>query len=164
MCKISDGPVMKVGVIGATGTVGQRFITLLANHPWFIIHALGASARSAGKPYSKAAIWKQTTPIPAIVRDTIVHQCQPEHFKDCSIVFSGLDADVAGEIGKHHFRFHPLPVHLAHSHTIRGRFQNRRSRRLFKRQKLSTRSPRPTHRPPRQSLPSRHDRATTSAP
>lgn len=103
MCKISDGPAIKVGVIGATGTVGQRFITLLANHPWFTIHALGASARSAGKPYSKAANWKQTTRIPTIVRDTIVCECQPEHFKDCSIVFSGLDADVAGDIGKYPF-------------------------------------------------------------
>ncbi|KAG9317771.1 aspartate-semialdehyde dehydrogenase [Chiua virens] len=97
MSKITDGdgPTIKVGVIGATGTVGQRFITLLANHPWFTIHALGASARSAGKPYSKAANWKQTTPISTIVRDTIVHECKPVHFKDCAIVFSGLDADVA---------------------------------------------------------------------
>ncbi|KAG8218950.1 aspartate-semialdehyde dehydrogenase [Butyriboletus roseoflavus] len=104
MCKISDGPTIKVGVIGATGTVGQRFITLLANHEWFAIHALGASARSAGKPYSKATNWKQTTPIPSIVRDMVVHECQPEHFKDCAIVFSGLDADVAGELGKRPLR------------------------------------------------------------
>ncbi|KIM57951.1 hypothetical protein SCLCIDRAFT_1219003 [Scleroderma citrinum Foug A] len=88
----------KVGVLGATGTVGQRFITLLADHPWFIIHALGASPRSAGKPYAKAANWKQATRIPSIVREMIVHECKPEHFKDCAIVFSGLDADVAGDI------------------------------------------------------------------
>ncbi|KAF9226822.1 aspartate-semialdehyde dehydrogenase [Gyrodon lividus] len=98
MSKIMDGNGIKVGVLGATGTVGQRFITLLANHPFFIIHALGASARSAGKPYSKAANWKQTTPIPSIVREMIVYECQPEHFKDCVIVFSGLDAEVAGDI------------------------------------------------------------------
>jgi aspartate-semialdehyde dehydrogenase len=96
-----DGKGIKVGVLGATGTVGQRFITLLANHPFFIIHALGASARSAGKPYSKAANWKQTTPIPSIVRDIIVHECKPEHFENCIIVFSGLDAEVAGDIGEH---------------------------------------------------------------
>jgi len=90
----------KVGVLGATGTVGQRFITLLADHPWFTIQALGASPRSAGKPYAKAANWKQTTRIPPIVREMIVHECKPEHFKDCVIVFSGLDADVAGEIGE----------------------------------------------------------------
>lgn len=120
MCKTADGaPSIKVGILGATGTVGQRFITLLANHPLFVIHALGASPRSAGKPYSKAANWKQTTPVPTIVGDMIVHECQPDHFKDCSIVFSGLDADVAGDIGKYPFRISPLRpsgIHLARSH------------------------------------------------
>jgi len=43
-----------VGVLGATGTVGQRFVTLLSAHPWFVIHALGASERSAGKEYKDA--------------------------------------------------------------------------------------------------------------
>ena len=90
----------KVGVLGATGTVGQRFIALLAEHPFFIIHALGASARSAGKPYSKAVNWKQTQPIPSVVRDMVVQECKPDLFKDCAVVFSGLDADVAGDIGK----------------------------------------------------------------
>lgn len=89
----------KVGVLGATGTVGQRFISLLAEHPFFVIHALGASTRSAGKPYFKAVNWKQTRAIPAVVREMVVHECIPEHFKDCVIVFSGLDADVAGDIG-----------------------------------------------------------------
>jgi aspartate-semialdehyde dehydrogenase len=97
-----DGQSRKitVGVLGATGTVGQRFIVLLAAHPFFVIHALGASSKSAGKPYSRAVNWKQTTPIPSIVRDTIVHECQPQHFADCAVVFSGLDADAAGDIGK----------------------------------------------------------------
>lgn len=90
----------KVGVLGATGTVGQRFIVLLAEHPYFVIHALGASQRSAGKPYAKAATWKQVKPIPSAVRDMVVHECKPEHFADCSVVFSGLDADVAGDIGE----------------------------------------------------------------
>lgn len=89
----------KVGVLGATGTVGQRFIALLSEHPFFVVHALGASSRSAGKPYSKAVNWKQTRPIPAAVRDMVVHECNPEPFLECAIVFSGLDADVAGDIG-----------------------------------------------------------------
>ncbi|KIL60968.1 hypothetical protein M378DRAFT_130168 [Amanita muscaria Koide BX008] len=89
---------IKVGVLGATGTVGQRFLTLLTDHPWFFVHALGASPRSAGKPYAKAVQWKQTTPIPTNVADMIVNECKPEHFLDCQIIFSGLDADVAGEI------------------------------------------------------------------
>jgi len=90
--------MVQVGVLGATGTVGQRFIALLENHPYFVVHALGASARSAGKTYALATNWKQTTPIPANVRNLVVQPCVPEHFKDCAIVFSGLDADVAGDI------------------------------------------------------------------
>lgn len=91
-----------VGVLGATGTVGQRFIKLLAEHPFFRIKALGASQRSAGLPLHKAVAgrWKQVTPIPASVRDIIVQECVPEHFVSCAIVFSGLDADVAGDIGE----------------------------------------------------------------
>jgi len=90
---------INVGVLGATGTVGQRFILLLADHPYFKLQALGASARSAGKKYSAATAWKQTQPIPENARDLTVHPCSPEHFKDVEIVFSGLDADVAGDIG-----------------------------------------------------------------
>lgn len=91
---------VKVGILGATGTVGQRFISLLADHPWFIIHALGASSRSAGKLYPQAVNWKQTSPIPAVVRTLVVQKCVPENFADCAVVFSGLDADVAGDIGE----------------------------------------------------------------
>ncbi|KAF9783001.1 aspartate-semialdehyde dehydrogenase [Thelephora terrestris] len=99
----SDDPsvstqTVKVGILGATGTVGQRFISLLADHPWFIIHALGASSRSAGKPYPQAVKWKQTSPIPAVVRTLVVQECIPEKFADCAVIFSGLDADVAGDI------------------------------------------------------------------
>ncbi|OCH94509.1 aspartate-semialdehyde dehydrogenase [Obba rivulosa] len=93
-----DGRKINVGVLGATGTVGQRFISLLAEHPFFVIHALGASPRSAGKHYAKAVNWKQVRPIPSQVREIIVHECKPEHFLECEVVFSGLDADVAGDI------------------------------------------------------------------
>ncbi|KAI9319485.1 aspartate-semialdehyde dehydrogenase [Dichotomocladium elegans] len=91
-------PTKKVGILGATGTVGQRFILLLANHPVFTIHALGASSRSAGKHYRDAVKWKQSSPIPALVEDLQVKCCVPEEFKDCDVIFSGLDADVAGDI------------------------------------------------------------------
>jgi aspartate-semialdehyde dehydrogenase len=97
---IMDGRTVKVGVLGATGTVGQRFLTLLARHPFFVIEALGASARSAHKPYHNAVHWKQTTPIPPSVREMIVKECVPKHFSTCDLVFSGLDADVAGDIGE----------------------------------------------------------------
>ncbi|EJD01704.1 aspartate-semialdehyde dehydrogenase [Fomitiporia mediterranea MF3/22] len=89
---------LKVGVLGATGTVGQRFISLLGNHPFFVVHALGASARSAGKPYEQACNWKLSSPIPSYVKDIVVNECVPRHFGECVVVFSGLDADVAGDI------------------------------------------------------------------
>lgn len=97
---MQEGSQIKVGVLGATGTVGQRFLTLLSSHPWFTIDAIGASSRSANQKYYKVVKWKQTTPIPAGVRDMIVKECLPANFSDCDIVFSGLDADVAGDIGR----------------------------------------------------------------
>ena len=64
----------KVGVVGATGMVGQRFVTLLAQHPWFQITALAASARSAGQTYEKAvgSRWAMQTPMPDSVKDMVV--------------------------------------------------------------------------------------------
>ena len=63
-----------VGVIGATGMVGQRFLTLLANHPWFHVAAVAASPRSAGKPYAEAVgkKWCMDVDIPEKVKDMIV--------------------------------------------------------------------------------------------
>ena len=95
-----EGQQVRVGILGATGTVGQRFISLLGTHPFFVVHAVGASPRSAGKPYETAVLWKQTSPIPSPVRGMIVQECRPENFKDCAVIFSGLDAEVAGEIGE----------------------------------------------------------------
>lgn len=67
--------IYNVGIIGATGMVGQRFITLLSNHPWFKITALAASSRSAGKTYGEAVSlkWSMDTNIPTSVRDMIVY-------------------------------------------------------------------------------------------
>ena len=69
---------MKVGVVGATGRVGQRFLTLLENHPYFEVVALAASARSAGKTYREAvgSRWKMTTPMPEKYADMIVYDAQ----------------------------------------------------------------------------------------
>ena len=69
-----------VGVIGATGMVGQRFVTLLAGHPWFEIKVLAASARSAGKNYGSlvSGKWAMTSPIPESVRDMIVLDAQAD--------------------------------------------------------------------------------------
>jgi aspartate-semialdehyde dehydrogenase len=111
--------VLKAGVLGATGTVGQRFILLLAEHPGFSIHALGASPRSAGKSYAKATKWKMAQPIPANVRDMIVHTCEPTSaFQECDVVFSGLDADVAGEIGMSSLLAQTHCIHAHHCESM----------------------------------------------
>ena len=65
---------LKAGILGGTGMVGQRFISLLENHPWFEVTAIAASPRSAGKTYGEAVggRWKMETPIPDAVKDLIV--------------------------------------------------------------------------------------------
>lgn len=85
-----------VGILGATGSVGQRFIELLDNHPWFEITAVAASERSAGKPYREAVNWLMPSAIPQRIAEMIVQPCTPN--LPCSWVFSGLDSSVAGEI------------------------------------------------------------------
>lgn len=89
---------MKVGILGATGAVGQKFIRLLQNHPWFNIEALGASERSAGKKYKQAANWIEDVSLPSYVAEMAVFNCDPSAFKNVDFVFSGLDASVAGDI------------------------------------------------------------------
>jgi aspartate-semialdehyde dehydrogenase len=89
---------IKVGILGATGMVGQRFIQLLQNHPWFEILELAASERSAARTYGEAAAekWKLESAIPAAAAAMMVKECKPG--LDCRIVFSALDAGVAGPI------------------------------------------------------------------
>jgi len=85
-----------VAILGATGSVGQRFVELLTDHPWFEVTELAASDRSAGKKYSEAANWIMQTPLQEKFANMIVKKCEPN--LDAKIVFSGLDASVAGEI------------------------------------------------------------------
>lgn len=91
-------PEKKCGVLGCTGSVGQRFILLLSNHPYFTLHAIGASSRSAGKSYKTATRWKQSQTLPSSAANLIIQECKSANFSDCDVVFSGLDADVAGDI------------------------------------------------------------------
>lgn len=90
----------QVGVLGATGAVGQKFIRLLENHPWFNVKVLGASKRSAGKKYKQAAHWIEKTELPSTTANLDVKVCDPSNFKDVDFVFSGLDSSVAGKIEK----------------------------------------------------------------
>jgi aspartate-semialdehyde dehydrogenase len=90
----------KVGILGATGMVGQRFIQLLNNHPWFEVTWLAASDRSAGKTYAEACRWKLDTPLPGkmaamTVQPNVPEGCEGELPK---IIFAALDADIAREL------------------------------------------------------------------
>ena len=87
----------RVGILGATGAVGQTFIRLLDDHPWFTVTAVAASERSAGRPYQDAANWLSGAPIPDSVASLEVQSTEPEAM-DCDFVFSALDSAVAGEI------------------------------------------------------------------
>jgi aspartate-semialdehyde dehydrogenase len=85
---------IKVGILGATGMVGQRFVQLLADHPWFQITALAASERSVGMPYGEACNWVVSEQMPGLVEEMIIQECEPG--LDCRLVFSALPAEVAG--------------------------------------------------------------------
>ena len=84
-----------VAVLGATGSVGQRFIQLLANHPWFRVHEVVASDRSAGKNYGAAADWRLETLMPDETANLTVKNLGAE--LESRLLFSGLDSSVAGE-------------------------------------------------------------------
>jgi aspartate-semialdehyde dehydrogenase len=85
-----------VSILGATGTVGQRFIQLLADHPWFEVTALAASGRSAGQRYADACHWLLPAATPEPVANLVVQPIEPG--LDCRLVFSALPSNVAGPV------------------------------------------------------------------
>ena len=85
-----------VSILGATGTVGQKFVRLLAEHPWFEIAAVAASSASAGKRYGDVVRWREPMPLSERVAGLVVQECVPPLAGP--IAFSALDADVAGPI------------------------------------------------------------------
>src|SRR5712671_83341 len=85
-----------IGILGATGVVGQRFIQMLEHHPWFEVAWLAASDRSEGKTYGEAARWRLKTPIPAAVAAMKVSPATPEGAP--KIIFAALDASIAAEM------------------------------------------------------------------
>src|SRR5438105_14967204 len=85
-----------VGILGATGVVGQRFVQLLQHHPWFEVAWLAASDRSTGQLYKDAVRWKLRTPIPPAIADLIVSPASPEGAP--KVIFAALDADIAKEM------------------------------------------------------------------
>lgn len=89
-------PTINVAVLGATGTVGQRFIQLLQDHPWFKITALTGSERTAGRTYGESCRWVLDRDMPANIRDMPIHGSDAD--LDTPLVFSALPSNVAGPI------------------------------------------------------------------
>ena len=87
---------MDVGILGATGPVGQEFIRLLEGHPWFRVAWLGASERSAGKAYRDAARWRLPSACPVEIANMPVSLCVTDNAP--RLVFSGLDSSAAGSV------------------------------------------------------------------
>src|SRR5438034_10499037 len=87
---------ISVGLLGATGIVGQRFVQMLEDHPWFEVAWLAASDRSEGRPYSEAARWKLKTAIPARVAEMVLSPATPEGAP--KTIFAALDASIAAEM------------------------------------------------------------------
>jgi aspartate-semialdehyde dehydrogenase len=90
-----------VGILGATGMVGQRYIQLLEDHPWFEVTWLAASDRSSGKSYGEAAKWRLDTPLPERIAKMPVSPAEPEgapHGSVPRIIFSSVDAPIAREL------------------------------------------------------------------
>src|SRR6201996_2471072 len=86
----------KIGILGATGVIGQRFIQLLENHPWFEIAWLAASDKSSGKTYGEAARWKLETPLPTRIAEMVVSPASPEGAP--AVIFAALDTGIALEL------------------------------------------------------------------
>src|SRR5438552_14830995 len=89
-------PMIEVGILGATGMVGQQFIALLSSHPWFRVRWVGASQRSEGKAYRDATAWRLPVPLPDRAAALQVDAAVPDRAP--RLVFSGLDSSVASEI------------------------------------------------------------------
>jgi len=99
-CTLVEYNAMKtkvpVGILGATGMVGQRYIQLLEDHPWFEVTWLAASDRSSGKAYGDAAKWRLDTPLPERIAKMVVSPAEPEGAP--KVIFASVDAAIAREM------------------------------------------------------------------
>jgi aspartate-semialdehyde dehydrogenase len=105
-----------VAVLGATGAVGQTFVRLLDGHPWFELREVAASARSKGKPYAEAARWLEGE-LPAAAASMAVLPCEPSAVS-APVVFSALDASVAGDVEAEFARAGKLVLSNAKNHRM----------------------------------------------
>jgi aspartate-semialdehyde dehydrogenase len=105
-----------VAILGATGTVGQKFVRLLAEHPWFEVSAVAASSASAGRSYEEVARWRETVPVPPAVGRMTVRECTG--ILPGRILFSALDAEVAGPIEQGYASAGAIVVTNARTHRM----------------------------------------------
>ena len=87
---------VEVGILGATGIVGQRLISLIENHPWFQVTWVAASERSAGKKYTDGCSWRLQEPLPERIGKLFINHCNPSGAPQ--LIFASLDSNVAGEV------------------------------------------------------------------
>jgi len=107
---------IEVGILGATGMVGQNFIKFLDGHPWFEVTWLGASDRSAGKKYRDAAKWVLNAAAPETARDRVIEECKPGNAP--RLLFSATDASVATEIEQAFARAGHIVVSNSRNHRM----------------------------------------------
>ncbi|MBX2975831.1 MAG: aspartate-semialdehyde dehydrogenase [Ignavibacteriaceae bacterium] len=105
-----------VSILGATGSVGQKFIQLLSNHPYFVIESLVASERSAGKKFGDAVNWILPVPLPSEIASLVIKKTQET--LSSKILFSGLDSSIAGEVEE----FYANKGHIIISNSKNHRF------------------------------------------
>jgi len=105
-----------VAVLGATGTVGQKFVSLLADHPWFDVVAVAASSASAGRTFAEVVRWREASPLPQRIGAMVLRECAPP--LPAEIVFSALDADVAGPIEQEFARAGAYVITNARTHRM----------------------------------------------
>ena len=110
---------LKVGILGGTGMVGQRFISLLENHPWFEVTTIAASPRSAGKTYEEAIgdRWKMDTPMPEAVKNIVVMNVNEVEKVAAEVDFVFSAVDMTSKQLKRHtqklkHRLFPIIVHI----------------------------------------------------
>jgi len=111
---------IEVGILGATGMVGQHFVKFLQDHPWFDLKWLGASDRSTGKKYRDAMTWHLGGGAPELIADIAVQPCEPSNGvgKAPRLLFSAMDASVATEIEQSFARAGHIVVSNARNHRM----------------------------------------------
>lgn len=109
---------IKAAVLGATGLVGQRFVSLLAHHPWFELVAITASSERAGKQYGREVRWVLETPMPSSVADMTISTTSPDSVREAEVVFVALPKEAAVEVEPELARRGKIVVSNASNHRL----------------------------------------------